>query len=303
MGPEASAVKRARRFPPWIRKRIPAGDEAARAGTARLLAGLGLATVCSGAHCPNLAECYARGTATVLILGESCTRSCRFCAIPTADPGPPREDEPEAVAEAAARLGLRHVVVTSVTRDDLADGGAAHFARTIEAVRRRLPGAVVEVLTPDFLGRAGSIAAVLAARPDIFNHNVETVPRLYPAVRPQADYRRSLEVLRFAKHFVATGGARLYIKSGLMVGLGETADEVRAVLRDLREVGCDIVTIGQYLAPSPAHAPVARFVEPAEFAAWESEARAMGFRAVASGPFVRSSYQAEAVFEALGPVA
>jgi len=357
MGPEASAAKRARRFPPWIRKRIPAGDEAAR--VRRLLADLGLATVCSGAHCPNLAECYARGTATFLILGESCTRSCRFCAIPTADPGSPREDEPEAVAEAAARLGLRHVVVTSVTRDDLADGGAGHFARTIRAVRARLPQAVIEVLTPDFQGSRAALDAVLGARPDIFNHNVETAPRLYPAIRPEADYRRSLEVLAYVKR-QAEGcakiiwhgprslrshcgkvkqcgtaglappcaphgrtrpavphepcfapspsagkswrtqaedrGLKTWTKSGLMVGLGETPDEVRGVLGDLREAGCDIVTIGQYLSPSAAHAPVARFVEPGEFEAWEAEARAMGFRAAASGPFVRSSYEAERLF-------
>jgi lipoic acid synthetase len=295
MGPEASAAKRARRFPPWIRKRIPAGDEAAR--VRRLLADLGLATVCSGAHCPNLAECYARGTATFLILGESCTRSCRFCAIPTADPGSPREDEPEAVAEAAARLGLRHVVVTSVTRDDLADGGAGHFARTIRAVRARLPQVVVEVLTPDFQGSRAALDAVLDARPDIFNHNVETAPRLYPAIRPEADYRRSLEVLAYVKRQAEARGLKTWTKSGLMMGLGETPDEVRGVLGDLREAGCDIVTIGQYLSPSAAHAPVARFVEPGEFEAWEAEARAMGFRAVASGPFVRSSYEAERVFQ------
>jgi lipoic acid synthetase len=241
-----------------------------------------------------------------------------------------RPDEPEAVAEAAARLHLRHVVITSVTRDDLGDGGAGHFARTIRAVRGRLPAAVIEVLTPDFKGDTAAIDAVLDARPHIFNHNVETVPRLYSAVRPEADYRRSLAVLAHAKAWyptgdpsrqvarpacpaVGNGGAApprpdkpavphplskpaVHTKSGLMVGLGETAGEVRACLSDLRAAGCDIVTIGQYLAPSPAHHAVARFVEPAEFAAWEAEARAMGFAAVAAGPFVRSSYQAESVF-------
>ena len=340
----AQKPSRPARFPPWLRKRIPTGTEAA--GVSRLLAELGLATVCSGAHCPNLPECYARGTATFLILGDSCTRSCRFCAIEKRSPGPLRDDEPEAVAEACARLALRHVVITSVTRDDLPDGGAAHFARTIRAVRGRLPQAVIEVLTPDFQGSTAAIDAVLAARPDIFNHNVETVPRLYPTVRPEADYRRSLEFLAYVTKkgsdpFSRTGvravsgtqddgeqpcatagavsgrvpvpGPRLdkpavprgqggaaragvYTKSGLMVGLGETADEVRAVLADLRQAGCEILTIGQYLAPSSAHLPVARFVEPAEFAAWEAEARALGFAAVASGPFVRSSYQAEQVF-------
>jgi lipoic acid synthetase len=292
------AKKRANRFPPWLRKRIPTGEEAAR--VRGMLAELGLATVCSRAHCPNLPECYARGTATFLILGATCTRSCRFCAIEKAVPGPPRDDEPQAVAEACARLALRHVVITSVTRDDLADGGAGHFARTIRAVRQRLPKTIIEVLTPDFQGRTDAIDAVLDARPDIFNHNVETVPRLYPTVRPEADYRRSLDVLAYAKRVGARHAAPLqqaiYTKSGLMVGLGETADEVRAVLGDLRAAGCDILTIGQYLAPSAAHLAVARFVEPAEFAAWEAEARALGFAAVASGPFVRSSYQAESVF-------
>jgi len=344
MTDEVKTAKKAAQFPPWLRKRVPARGEAAE--VRRLLAELGLATVCSGAHCPNLPECYARGTATFLILGDSCTRRCRFCAIAKRPPGPLRPDEPEAVAEAAARLHLRHVVITSVTRDDLPDGGAAHFARTIRAVRKRLPAAVIEVLTPDFKGDTAAIDAVLDARPHIFNHNVETVPRLYPTVRPEADYRRSLAVLAHAKAratgaqggakkgavpfsgfmekgtvpFFPQGGAekgtapssqrreegtapfsaraprRIYTKSGLMVGLGETPGEVRSCLADLRAAGCDMLTLGQYLAPSPAHHPVARFVEPAEFAAWEAEARALGFAAVAAGPFVRSSYQAESVF-------
>jgi len=284
-----------RRFPPWIRKRAGTSAEAAR--VRRLLADLGLATVCSSAHCPNQSECYARGTATFLILGSVCTRSCRFCAIRRANPGPLREDEPETVAEAAARLGLAHVVVTSVTRDDLGDGGAGHFARTIRAIRMRLPRAVIEVLTPDFQGSREALQTVLAARPDVFNHNVETVPRLYAAVRPEADYGRSLEVLRYAAERAPQEGLKIWTKSGLMVGLGETDGEIRAVLADLRRAGCEIVTMGQYLAPSPAHAPVARFVEPQRFAAWEAEARAMGFRAAAAGPFVRSSYRAERVFQ------
>ena len=326
VGDKTKMATRATRLPPWLRKRIPAGGEAAE--VRRLLAELGLATVCSGAHCPNLPECYARGTATFLILGNSCTRSCRFCAIEKRPPGALREDEPHAVAEAAARLKLRHVVITSVTRDDLADGGAGHFARTIRAVRERLLRSIIEVLTPDFRGSHEAIETVLAAGPDIFNHNVETVPRLYAAIRPEADYRRSLDVLAHVKSRLAAGGGdqcgtaglssrgelaqdstagqasratsacghRIYTKSGLMLGLGETADEVRACLADLRAAGCDIVTIGQYLAPSAAHQAVARFVDPAEFAAWEAEARALGFAAVASGPFVRSSYQAESVF-------
>jgi len=326
VGDETKTTTKAGRFPPWLRKRIPAGGEARE--VRRLLAELGLATVCAGAHCPNMPECYARGTAAFLILGNSCTRSCRFCAIEKRAPGALREDEPEAVAQATARLKLRHVVITSVTRDDLADGGAGHFARTICAVRERLPHVVIEVLTPDFQGSHACVDTVLAARPDIFNHNVETVPRLYAAVRPEADYRRSLDVLAYAKSRLAARGGdqcgtaglssrgelaeastagqasratsacghRIYTKSGLMLGLGEAADEIRACLADLRAAGCDIVTIGQYLAPSASHHPVARFVDPAEFAAWEAEARTLGFAAVASGPFVRSSYQAESVF-------
>jgi lipoic acid synthetase len=313
------SARPASRFPPWLRKRIPAGGEAA--AVSGMLSELGLATVCSGAHCPNLPECYARGTATFLVLGRACTRACRFCAIGHDPPEAVRADEPDAVAEACVRLRLRHVVITSVTRDDLPDGGAGHFAATVRAVRGRLPQAVIEVLTPDFEGRTADVDAVLAAGPDIFNHNVETVPRLYSAVRPQADYRRSLAVLAHA-HAQANvavpataerGGeaiaaipragspypardCALHTKSGIMVGLGETAEEVSAVLRDLRDAGCDILTIGQYLAPSAAHLPVVRFVDPAEFAAWEAEARALGFVAVASGPFVRSSYHAEDVF-------
>jgi len=290
----SDTAKRRSPLPPWLRKRVPSRGEAEHVRA--LLAELGLETVCQSAHCPNLPECFARGTATFMILGESCTRSCRFCAVPSSPPGPPRDDEPQAVAEAAARLNLRHVVVTSVTRDDLPDGGSGHFARTIAALRSRLPKAVVEVLVPDFEGREADIRTVCEAGPDVFNHNVETVPRLYGTVRPEADYRRSLDVLASAGRFADAHDRPRATKSGLMVGLGETADEVRAVLRDLREAGCGIVTIGQYLAPSKAHLPVARFVEPAEFEAWEAEARALGFQAVAAGPFVRSSYQAEQVF-------
>jgi len=342
--PKCGDKERIRRspFPPWLRKRLPGRGEAARVRA--LLAELNLETVCAGAHCPNLPECFARGTATFMILGRACTRSCRFCAVPTGQCGPPREEEPDAVAEAAARLGLRHVVVTSVTRDDLADGGAAHFARTIAAIRRGLPEVRIEVLVPDFQGRLDAVRAVCEAGPDVFNHNVETVPRLYPSVRPEADYRQSLEVLAAARRFAdgktlrggsphpprgrerddsgavgtethraraARSGAGLtaarkpvssverprQIKSGLMVGLGETDEEVRAVLRDLRDAGTRIVTIGQYLAPSKEHVPVARFVEPAQFEAWEAAARGLGFAAVAAGPFVRSSYRAEEVFK------
>lgn len=282
-------------LPPWLKKRIPSGGEAAKVHA--LLADLHLATVCSGARCPNLAECYARGTATFLILGETCTRSCRFCAVPTSPPQPPRQDGPQAVAQAAERMGLRHVVITSVTRDDLPDGGAEHFARTIQAVRDRLPDAVVEVLTPDFQGSRSSVEAVLTAGPDIFNHNVETVPRLYSQIRPQADYKQSLGVLAAAKEVASDLKIKIYTKSGLMVGLGETDEELEQVMRNLRAVGCDILTLGQYLAPSSAHAQVQRFVEPERFAAWKAQAEAMGYAAVAAGPFVRSSYHADQVFD------
>ena len=283
------------RFPPWLRKRVRHDETAA--GLIRLLEELDLATVCHGAHCPNLPECYARGSAAFMILGDRCTRDCGFCAVPGGQVRRVRDDEPQAVAEACEKLKLRHVVVTSVTRDDLPDGGAGHFARTIAAVKQRLPQTAVEVLTPDFQGDRGAIRTVLAARPDIFNHNVETVPRLYGLARAQADYRRSLEVLAAASELAAEMGITLYTKSGLMVGLGERPEEVTGVMRDLRRVGCDILTIGQYLAPSAGHVRVASYVRPAEFAAWQAEAKSLGFTAVAAGPFVRSSYHAEDLLE------
>jgi lipoic acid synthetase len=283
--------QRRRRLPPWLTSRV--GASAAAREVAALLEGLRLNTVCAEAHCPNQHECFSRRTAAFLIMGDACTRDCRFCAVASGEPRALKPGEPDAVAEAAARLSLRHVVITSVTRDDLPDGGAAHFARTVRAVRGRLGEAVIEVLVPDFLGRREDIDAVLAARPDVFNHNVETVPRLYARVRPQADYRRSLDVLRHAAQ-----ASSAHTKSGLMVGLGETAEEVTAVMGDLRAAGCELLTIGQYLAPSDAHLPVERFVRPEEFEAWEAEARATGFAAVSAGPFVRSSYMAEQVLEA-----
>ncbi len=284
-----------RRLPSWLKRRLPAAGRTDE--IRRLLDGLHLATVCDGAHCPNRGECYARGTATFMILGETCTRNCRFCAVDSRDPGPPRSDEPADVAEAAGRMGLSYVVVTSVTRDDLPDGGAGHFAATIRAIRRQLPEARVDVLTPDFQGDESAIRTVLQACPDVFNHNVETVPSLYGNVRPQADYRQSLEVLAAAGRIGGELGKRIFTKSGLMVGLGETREEIRRVLGDLRAAECDILTVGQYLAPSEAHYPVERFVPPEEFAEIEGEAREMGFRAVAAGPFVRSSYRADEVFE------
>lgn len=278
--------------PPWLKRRLPQGEAYGRVQA--LIARGRLHTVCQEARCPNLWECYARNTATFLILGDRCTRDCRFCAVASGPPAPPDPGEPERVARAAAAMGLSYVVITSVTRDDLADGGAAHFAATIAAVRRLLPQARVEVLIPDFQGRPEALLTVIRAAPDVINHNVETVPRLYPQVRPQADYRRSLEVLSR----VAASG--IPAKSGLMLGLGERAAEVRSVLEELRRAGCRILTLGQYLQPSPAHLPVAAWVPPGEFAAWRRLALAIGFAEVASAPLVRSSYRAERSFEALG---
>lgn len=275
------------RFPPWLHKRLPAaGDfETTRA----LLKELGLNTVCQSARCPNQGECFARHTATFMIMGNICTRNCRFCAVEGGKPEPLDPEEPGRVAEAAAQLGLRHVVVTSVTRDDLADGGAGHFAATIAALRSRLPGCTVEVLTPDFQGTGKAIAAVAMAGPDIFNHNVETVPRLYSGVRPGADFRRSLEVLLKVKEL----NPAIYTKSGIMVGLGERQEEVIEVMRALRRVGCDILTIGQYLQPSAAHLPVVEFIAPEVFDSYAVYGRELGFAFVASAPFVRSSYNAD----------
>ena len=277
--------RRTRRFPPWLKKRLPSG------GSLGLVQGtlkdLDLATVCVSAMCPNLGECFSCGTATFMILGNSCTRDCRFCAVSSEKPGPLDDSEPGRVAEAVKRLGLSYVVITSVTRDDLPDGGAAHFARTIELVKATRE-VRVEVLTPDFKGRSESLKKVAQARPAVFNHNVETVPRLYSKVRPQADYRQSLTVLEAFRKMASD----IPTKSGLMVGLGEEPDEVLAVMRDLRTAGCGMLTVGQYLSPSKNHLPVARFVPPEEFEELKIAGLEMGFSAVAAGPFVRSSYHA-----------
>jgi lipoic acid synthetase len=279
-----------RRLPSWLKRPLPAGNE--NFFTHDLLRELDLETVCENARCPNRPECYSRRTATFMLLGNVCTRPCGFCSVPRGEPLPVADDEPERVAEAAARLGLRHVVLTSVTRDDLADGGADHFRRCILAVRQRT-GAAVEVLTPDFLGDTRAIATVLQARPEVYNHNVETVPRLYRKVRGRADYRRSLDLLAHVK----CRAPHTVTKSGLMLGLGETREELLDVLADLRSVQCDNLTLGQYLTPTLKHIPVARYLPPEEFDELARLARSLGFVRVASGPFVRSSYHAGEMVE------
>jgi lipoic acid synthetase len=283
----ADAGDKRSRVPPWIRQKLPSCGSFEK--TRGILEGLGLDTVCRGARCPNRAQCFARGTATFLLLGPSCTRRCRFCSIDHGPPVAPDPTEPRRVAQAVKRMGLSHAVATSVTRDDLPDGGASHFAAVIRAVREEAPGVTVEVLTPDFRGDSAAVRTVAEAAPDVYNHNVETVPSLYSRVRPQADYRRSLGVLDTARR----AGPERLVKSGLMLGLGEKDAEVEAVLRDLRSVGCDLVTIGQYLKPAKDCLEVERYVLPDEFDAWALRARELGFRGVASAPFVRSSYRAE----------
>jgi lipoic acid synthetase len=261
-----------------------------------LVDGLDLNTVCRSARCPNLNECWSRKAATFMILGDICTRTCRFCTVPKGKPLPPSPEEPAGVAQAAARLGLQHVVVTSVDRDDLPDQGSGQFADTIAAVRRHLPRAVIEVLTPDFRGDPACVDRVADAGPHIYNHNLETVPWLYARVRPGAGYRRSLDLLARVKE----RHPRQFTKSGLMLGLGETEAQLEETLGDLRAVGVDILTLGQYLRPTEAQLPVERYVPPEEFDAWGRRAREMGFLSVASGPFVRSSYNAAEVYAALG---
>ena len=279
------------RLPEWLRK--PGRHIAPDHELKKMLRSRGLHTVCEEARCPNRNECFARGAATFMILGDICSRSCGFCSVKTGRGVALEElaDEPAQVAEAAAQLGLRYVVITSVNRDELSDGGAAHFARTIRAVRERLAGARIEALTPDFKGNRQALGTVLAARPDTFNHNVETVSRLYPGVRPQAAYRQSLEVLADA-HRIAP---EVLTKSGFMVGLGERKDEVKGLLEDLRTHEVQVVTIGQYLQPTRAHLPVSEYVHPDTFDDYREFGERLGFAAVFSGPFVRSSYMAEQI--------
>ena len=275
----------ARRHPPWLKVRAPGGPEFAE--TMATVRELRLHTVCQEARCPNIGECWGHRTATFMLLGDICTRNCGFCAVTHGRPLAVDPAEPLRVASAVARLGLRHVVVTSVNRDDLADGGAAHFAATARAIKRLLEGCRVEVLVPDFQGNLDSVAEVVASPIDVFNHNLETVPRLYRRVRAGARYARSLGVLEAAR---ARDG--LLTKTGLMLGLGEAQNELVSVFRDLRGVGCDVLTLGQYLRPSGDHLPVERYVPPEEFAALRAEALALGFRHVEAGPLVRSSYHA-----------
>jgi lipoic acid synthetase len=277
----------ASRLPDWLRRSLPAGG--AHAYTSGLLADLRLETVCEEARCPNRSECWSRKTATFMVLGAVCTRPCGFCSVNKGTPTAVEHDEPDRLAEAAARLGLKHVVITSVTRDDLPDGGAQHFADCIHAVRRRLPKSSVEVLTPDFQGDAAAIDVVIDAAPEVFNHNLETVPRLYRRVRGRADYRRSLDLLERVK----ARNPLLVTKASLMLGIGETVEELFDVFADLRAVGCDVVTLGQYLSPTLKHIPVARFVPPGEFDRLADQARGLGFSNVVAGPFVRSSYHAD----------
>jgi len=276
--------------PPWLRVRLGLNENFLFLKS--LILDLGLHTVCEQANCPNAVECWNRRTATFLILGDRCSRDCSFCAVAHGPLNKPAADEPERVSNAVSRMGLSFAVITSVTRDDLPDGGAGHFAETIAAIRRMTPGTLVEVLVPDFKGSRQAIERVALAAPDVLGHNVETVPRLYPAVRPGADYGRSLGLLAEARHL----DGRLPLKSGLMLGLGESEGEVETVMEDLLAVGCTILTLGQYLQPTENHFPVERFVTPEEFDEWRAKALAMGFSGVASAPLVRSSYHAQELY-------
>jgi lipoyl synthase len=286
-----SDVPPRRRLPPWLKRPLP---QAGMFFTSQVIEDLRLETVCESAKCPNRTECWSQRTATFMILGNVCTRPCGFCSVPKGKTETVQIDEPDRVAEAVVRLGLAHVVITSVTRDDLPDGGAEHFYRCVLAVRERCPAAV-EVLTPDFMGNNRAIDRVIEARPDVFNHNTETVPRLYHRVRRNAVYQRTLDLLARVK----TRAPEIPTKSGLMLGLGETAEEILAVCADLKSVGCEMITIGQYLQPTPQHLPVERYVPPEEFEEIGAQVRKLGFKLVASGPFVRSSYHAGEMATAL----
>jgi lipoic acid synthetase len=279
--------------PPWLRRRLPRDPN--YQSVRRLITEQQLHTVCQAAACPNQFECFSQRTATFLILGDHCTRNCRFCNIEEGPQEPLDRNEPQRVAEAAAKLQLRYVVVTSVTRDDLPDGGAQIFKATIKAIYQRLPDTKIEVLIPDFNGDAKALETVLRADPTVLNHNVETVAALYPAVRPQADYHQSLELLRRSRKIAP----HIPTKSGIMLGLGESSEELEQTLEDILATGCRLLTIGQYLQPTKKHLPVSRYVTPEEFERWKNLALNLGFKQVASGPFVRSSYNAHKLFIAL----
>jgi len=288
--PAADGSTALRRHPDWIKARLPAGEN--YHDLKRILRGLELNTVCEEAHCPNIGECWEQRTATIMVLGDVCTRACGFCAVKTGRPSWNDEDEPRRAAEAIREMRLEHVVVTSVARDDLPDGGAHIFAETIRALRRECPQTGVEVLIPDFNGQPEPLRTVMEAGPDILNHNVETVERLQKPVRKRARYDRSLDVLREAKQMAAGMGHAVHTKSSVMVGLGETREELQQTFIDLRAVDCDILTIGQYLRPSEEHLPLVRYYHPTEFAEMKEAALALGFKHVESGPLVRSSYHA-----------
>ena len=286
----------AERKPEWLKIKINSNPENITE-VKKMLSRLSLHTVCEEANCPNLMECFGKRTATFMIMGRTCSRNCRFCNVESSIPESLDKNEPEHIAEAVKELGLRHVVITSVTRDDLPDGGAEHFSDTIKAVKKINRNVIVEVLIPDFKGDEKALSLVIEAGPEILNHNVETIPRLYPEVRPQADYRQSLNVIRNSKIFSGKSGKSIFSKSGIMVGLGESREEVLSLFSDLREADCDILTVGQYLAPSAGHYPVAEYINPDLFSFYREEAEKMGFKSVASGPFVRSSYNAAEVMK------
>lgn len=270
--------------PPWLKVHLPSGDGFAE--VQNLIRSQNLHTVCGSARCPNIAECWSQRTATFMILGDICTRNCSFCAVKSGIPLPLDPDEPARVADSNRRLNLQYAVITSVTRDDLSDGGASQFAATIQSIRRQVPACRVEVLIPDFGGDCEALSRVIEAQPDVINHNLETVPSLYPDVRPQADYERSLQILRFAS------SAGMITKTGLMLGLGENDEEIESVLADVIATGCRLLTIGQYLQPTKRHHSVARYLHPEEFALWAQRCEKMGFDHVEAGPLVRSSYHA-----------
>ena len=281
--------------PPWLKRRLPSGFICEEVGT--LINNAKVHTVCQEAQCPNIWECFSRKTATFMIMGDHCTRNCRFCAVANGPNRFPDPEEPLRIARMVHNLSLDYVVITSVTRDDLPDGGASFFVRTVKEIRRKVPHALIELLTPDFQGNKDALRSIAEVRPDVLNHNIETVPRLYTIVRPEAAYRRSLDLL---KH-VVTFDSTIITKSGLMLGLGEQPEEILNTLKDLLDAGCQLVTIGQYLQPTKAHLPVERYIPPKEFDDWRNVALEVGFAEVASGPFVRSSYHAKKLYQTVKP--